>query len=961
MSYQRQSNQLNIKTAPTNVGGYQPRSAIAEAFQGAESLLKSRIDLQNTRIQNESRELSLHTQILQVEAQEAERVKAERAAAAARARRAAEIDAMQNYATVNAAGDLALNEQLRSAGKDPALIVAATNGRLKVLNAAFDALPEGAKDRVFNNRLAAETKLIDSTNSSLFNIAVGQHEQRVEDAYFVTSSLGMGPEAIADTIEGLYEEGESLGIPRNQTSESLMTNAINVQIAQSDVNNMSYEERRDFASQLRQSVDNVIGFDARATGKDYHLRALETIGQIEAMNRVEAQRGIETAISNGNIDDFARYMVDGTNDGFVDSDEATQYHREYMAADLARKLDPDALAITAFQETNGIANAEDLFPSNDKAATAFKNLQRDSIRTAITQQTVDGDNLIREHAALDTPNTATEINREVATNVGQVVSLLRQMPSDPTSPEYQEAAQRLNEHRQQIARMESLGGRHLSEDNRRDVATLSVFLNNSDTINAVEYFDNFDATGGDVSPVRADSAMGKYIAETLPFDVQMRARLEAANLMELAGLNEDQVKDIITATHEFVDLGGDAQVSPQALQLLSSNGIATGSVQEYLEPVLFDRDSELFPDGVYDNLERIREGDNLRMIQSPDGNLRITSTTGAQEFPLNREQWQELTNSVTAAHDAANRPLKDRLRDETSANVTQEVGETLQSINDNIQAFNPDLTADQLSSIREGLVANREELTEAGKTLQAELRDGVAQGTANENYIINITPNVIELAEAQLGRQLTAAEEKDLRTYITNDGLAYVQNNGGLLGRPTDGLLPHLMTVATRRVGADVIGSIEESEAVATAKREQVVIEAQEAYDNASNNRVRNVARNRLKEAQAELDASRAGKRYHITSIVTNASGKVVRPFVEGRGEKTTDSTTERGDATTQRAIIQNKRVISAEAEVQRLQELINAGGQRRATVQRKIKLESALERLQTERKALDALTGNSN
>ena len=961
MSYQRQSNQLNIRTAPTNVGGYQPRSAIAEAFQGAQSLLQSGVDLQNTRIQNESRELSLHTQILQAEAQEAERVQAERRAAAARAERARNRDIQQNYLTEARALELSYDQQMRVAGEDPELITAATNGFVNGISTLREGLPEEVYDSTFNHGLAAVSGAQSNLNENLYNIQVGQLNQRVADFSLVNSGMGVSLDMMAENFSALQENGVELGISPNDIASSIVTQQTNYAVGTVNFDNMSVEDREQWVADQRAWNDAMLAQDPRMLGKPYWNDRLDTINEIELGINQERETQLAGSIQSGNQEVFDETLSRLVETGYYEPYEAEAAQREFTQVELTRALDPDALAIAAFEETNGIANAEDLFPNNAQAVTAFRNIQRDSMRTAITQPSVDGDNLLREHAALNTPQFAPEINREAATQVGQAVALLRQMPSDPTSPEYQEAFQRLNEHRQQIARVQALGGHHLSEDNRRDIATFSTYMNNSDAINAIEYFDNFNSAGGDVAPVRADSTMGQFISENLPFDVQTQARLEAANLMTLGGLNEDQVQEIVLATHEFVDLGGDAQVSPQAMQILASNGLATESVQEFLEPVLFDRDSGLFPDGIYDNLDRIREGDNLRMIQSPDGNLRVTSTTGAQEFPLNREQWQELTRTVTSAHDVANRPLMDRVRDNTSVNITQEVGETLQSVNDNLQTFNPNLTADQLGSIREGLVANRDELAEAGNTLQAELRDGVAQDTASENYLVNITPNVIELAEAQLGRQLTAAEESDLRNLITNDGLAYIQSNGGLLGRPTDGLLPHIMAVATRRVGADVVGSREEGVASAIAQREQAVTEAQAALDNASNTRDINAAQARLNAAQAELDAAQAGERYIVAPTVTDASGNVVRPFVDGRGEETTTPTEGREDTATQRISIQNTRVSNAEAEVQRLQGLVDAGGDRRAMIQFQRRLESAVERLRTEREALDALLGNSN
>lgn len=958
MSYQRQSNQLNIRTAPTNVGGYQPRSAIADAFQGAQALLQSGVNLQNTRIQNESRELSLHTQILQAEAQEAERVQAERRAAAARAERARNIDIQQNYLTEVRAAELALEQGLREAGSDPELRTVATNTFTGIVETLREGLPEAVYDSTFNQSLSTVSAAQSNLNESIHQIRAGEFEQTIGDFSLVHSGMGVSLETIGGSFSAMQERGQELGYSPNQVAETIVTQRTDYAVGTADFNNMSLEERQEWVAGERAWNETIVAQDPYVVGKPYWNSRLERISEVELGINQELLSRNADAIASGDEELFTTTLTQLQSSGFVDDYETVRLENTYTQALLERQSDPDALAMAAMNQTQGLAPSVEVFPDNQQARNKYETMQDGDINTTIANPSLEGDERLRTHMELGTPHAVTQLNRGISRATGTLQRLLTEQPADLNSEEGQQWMQEVARNQQQVARLQDIGGRHVSESNRASIALTSAALTSG--VDLTTYFERVDASGGNVSPVGRSSEIGQHIVEAIPEDRHAEALLYAGSLSEFTDFSDEEIIEQVNATYEYIEVG-DVSVSPQAVQMLSSNGISSQGVQDTFVEMITDSPIELFGEDIGGNIQRIAEGDNFRIVTAPDGNFRLTSSNGTLTLPLTQQQWEALSLEVTAAHDVANLPVGERAADYVSSlRTSEEIGTVMtDAFDDMIVTFN-NMTPEQAVAVREGLTATQQDLTAANENLVADLQDGIPEEQASQSYLQDIVPSVMDIAEAKLGRQLTQSEEQALREFLVDDGMVFLQNNSGGLGRSTDGLLSHMSDVATRFVGADVLSRSDARQA-RILEQQQAVRDAQEALDNAEGTRNINAAQRRLEGAQEELRVFEEEGYYRGIAPVTDASGNVVTPYAEG-SEAATTTTTSSGDAPNPVQLrIASNNVEEAEAEVQRLQGLIDGGGDRRATNQWQGQLESAVERLRTEREALDALLGNSN
>ena len=381
MAYTRSQFVLNPNTAPTAVANAVGRSAIADAANAATNIIGQVQNLQGTKIQNESRELSMHTQILAAQAADDRRVIAEREAAAARAKAAADTDALQGYLERRAAVGLEYEDALRVAGEDAEAQRAARDAYVGSMEELYGVLPETVQDRVFTSQLEAVTGAESTYRGNLHSISVGQFNQQVESFALVTQGMGMSPDMVSQTYNAMLDRGAELGFSRDEVASVIFNNERNYVLSTADWDNKSLDEKFAFVDQYESRIKTLTDNDPYLQQKAYTASYIDTVETLRTAARAELEGRVTDAVANRDKESFDKYLTMGRENGTFNDYSAGQQQLKFTAELIKFNSDSGRQAQAAFDDegNRGFIPTAGLYLPNDPRAAKYSKLLEDQL------------------------------------------------------------------------------------------------------------------------------------------------------------------------------------------------------------------------------------------------------------------------------------------------------------------------------------------------------------------------------------------------------------------------------------------------------------------------------------------------------------------------------------------------------------------------------------------------------
>ena len=876
MAYTRSQFVLNPNTAPTAVANAVGRSAIADAANAATNIIGQVQNLQGTKIQNESRELSMHTQILAAQAADDRRVIAEREAAAARAKAAADTDALQNYLERRAAVGLEYEAALRVAGEDAEAQRAARDAYVGSMEELYGVLPETVQDRVHPSQLEAVTNAESTYRSNLHSISVGQFNQQVESFALVTQGMGMAPDMVTETYNAMLDRGAELGFSRDEVASVILNNERNYILSTADWDNKSLDEKFAFVDQYESRITNLTDNDPYLQQKAYTASYIDTVETLRTAARAELEGRVTDAVDNLDKESFDKYLTMGRENGTFNDYSAGQQQLKFTAELIKFNSDPERQAQAAFDNegNRGFLPTSQVYLPTDPRAAKYSNLVENQLTLDVGNlQDAEAISRIIAHVDGGSPEATRVLAKALDAQVAGIRAHLEDR-KDPNTEEGQLWQAQLNERMSSYETLQGIGGNIMTQEQKNTFSTVQSLIRAGDYVNPVLLERRVEDAGNNIAPLNTTSNLGRWINENVSAD-DARSALSFGAALQMGGLDESQIKDIIGSSYTYTNLGAAATWSLPARDIMTANGIATPEVQKFAEEVLTNPDLDILPQEYIDRIQMVKNGENFRFI-TMGGMLVAASDSNTVSIPLTPEHWKIIGDQAKYDYDISQQSLPDQVKNYTSMDVTTEVGSVLEPMIADYGFYNSAAGFDAITQFSESLTAIGDRQTAAGEALKTSLLEGRDESLAADSYLESTLPNVMDVVKLQMGNNLTQEQYNQVEQFILDEGKSYLRENDTLFGRSTDGLFEHLSQVAIRYSGADN-RTIEQRREASIQQAQTALTQAQEAYDNSTFFNKWS-ARNELRAAQSNLSAAEAGyKTPQSAGAVFLSNGEVVQ------------------------------------------------------------------------------------
>jgi len=884
MAYTKSQFVLNPNTAPANLGNAVGRSAIADAATAATNIISSMENLKNTKVQNESAELSLQTRILATEAADHTRVINERKAAEAKALAARSLDQSQGF--ILRANELSQEAQRRrlEAGDNIDALGEVTAWHEAELNAAYEGLIPEAQDRVFNSWAGTVNDIRTSYNTAL-DAAAGQEFDTAISMYPVQmGNLNANTEAWVTNYKMLAERGALANEDPNAVDAAIVGNIRTYMMASADLRNKSPEEIYAYAKQFEDIRDGLIAESPFMAGKQYLLDWNDSIVQIQQQADAITSGRIQDAIDSLDRPNFDKNLALAQENGAVRPEEASTYQLEYATAQVDFNNDPNNIAAAFTRENNAMVSADE---GGFAVGSEVRNKvisQNVAVLTEdyknIANGTATSEDYIRLKGHFD---RQTEEGRKVfnqafdlATSEVQALLSPSSMPSDMNSEEGQAWLGRVQAAHANLNNLYGMGTNLVTEEQAKDYALSDSLLRAKDFVNLREFRQRLAENGNQITPLNSTSNLGKWVIENVPDD-DLASALSFGAALQVAGRQpDDRIKEIVEQSYTMADVGGDLQWTRSARGSLEAMGIMTADTQKFAEEILLDPTSDVLPQHVKDQVATVMMGENPRFI-TVNGVLTLRSGGGDVSLSWTPEQQQAFADEAKTLFGRDNQPMGQQLRN-TSLNVDGEVGSVMKPLIDNYSFFNSMTDYAQVEDYGKSMMALGQAQSDAGVTYRNDIADGVPEAEAADKYLAETVPNVMGIVRLHTNNSLSDAEYRQIREFLTTEGKSFMSDRGGMFSYAGDGVFEHLATVGMRYSGADDY-SLPERRAAAVELKQAELEAAQQRLSEATGNRDRMNAQGAVDTAQKELEAAIAGDRYMPRAAVSTVDGTRVRPF----------------------------------------------------------------------------------
>lgn len=923
MAYTKSQFVLSPNTAPTNLGNAVGRSAIADAAAAATNIIGSMENLKNTKVQNESAELSLQTRILATEAADHTRVINERKAAEAKALAARSLDQSQGF--ILKANELSQEAQRRrlEAGDNIDALGEVTAWHETELNAAYEALIPEAQDRVFNSWAGTVNDIRTNYNTAL-DAAAGKEFDTAISMYPVQMiNLNANTEAWVTNYRMLAERGALSNEDPNAVDAAIVNNIKVAMLANADIRNKSPEEIYAYAKQFEDIRDGLIAESPFMAGKQYLLEWNDSIVQLQQSADAITSGRIQDAIDALDRPSFDKNLTLAQENGAVRPEEASTYQLEYATAQLDFNNDKTNIAAAFIRETGGMQSAAQggFAPNSEVANEVVK--QNVAILTEDYKSVVAGTSTsesylrLREHFNNQTEEGRKVFNQafDLATSEVQALLSPSSMPSDMNSEEGQAWLGRVQAAHANLNTLYGMGTNLVTEEQAQDYALSDSLLRAKDFVNLREFRQRLAENGNQITPLNSTSNLGKWVIENVPDD-DLASALSFGAALQVAGRQpDDRIKEIIEQSYTMSDVGGDLQWTRGARGSLEAMGIMTADTQKFAEEILLDPNSDVLPKHVKDQIAIAMMGDNPRFI-TVNGVLTLRSNTADVSLSWTPEQQRAFADEAKTLFGRDNQPLGQQLRN-TNLNVDEEVGNVMTPLINNYSYFNSLTDYAQVEDYSKSMMALGQAQSDAGVAYRNDIADGVPEADAADKYLAETVPNVMGIVRLHTNNSLSTEEYSQIREFLITEGKSFMADRGGMFSHAGDGVFEHLAAVGMRYSGADDY-SFPERIAAAVELKQAELEAAQRRLAETTDSRDRVNAQGAVREAQRELDAAIAGDRYMPRAAVRTVEGTPVRPFYS------TDTQTTTAPTVSIEVSIAERNLSDAQAAVNEAQQRVN-------------------------------------